>query len=207
MRDHRIRRREGEAKPLLLERAAPARVPGVRLRRHRAARGRRPRLRPRRRQPPEPRRRCRAERLRLGARPRPHALGDARRRHRAERASAHRLRRDEARDRAQRDRRELPRAKGQLLAEGHTFSSETDAEVVVHMLEREYDGDLAAGACARVPAARGPLHDRRDPSRPARPARRCAVRDAARRRGREGRGVHRLVRRRVPRRDPARVLS
>src|SRR4051794_5549495 len=30
----------------------------------------------------------------------------------------------------------------QLIADGHTFSSETDAEVVVHMLEREYDGDL-----------------------------------------------------------------
>ncbi len=37
----------------------------------------------------------------------------------------------------------------ELLAEGHTFSSETDAEVVVHMLERELDGDLAA-ALTRV---------------------------------------------------------
>jgi glucosamine--fructose-6-phosphate aminotransferase (isomerizing) len=39
--------------------------------------------------------------------------------------------------------------KDELLAEGHTFSSETDAEVVVHMLERELDGDLAA-ALSRV---------------------------------------------------------
>jgi glucosamine--fructose-6-phosphate aminotransferase (isomerizing) len=39
--------------------------------------------------------------------------------------------------------------KQQLLAEGHVFSSETDAEVVVHMLERELDGDLAA-ALSRV---------------------------------------------------------
>jgi glucosamine--fructose-6-phosphate aminotransferase (isomerizing) len=30
-----------------------------------------------------------------------------------------------------------------LIAQGHTFTSETDAEVVVHLLEREYDGDLA----------------------------------------------------------------
>ena len=37
----------------------------------------------------------------------------------------------------------------ELLAEGHIFTSETDAEVVVHMLERELDGDLAA-ALSRV---------------------------------------------------------
>src|SRR5205814_140216 len=37
----------------------------------------------------------------------------------------------------------------QLRSEGHTFTSETDAEVVVHLLEREYDGDLAQ-AVARV---------------------------------------------------------
>jgi glucosamine--fructose-6-phosphate aminotransferase (isomerizing) len=30
-----------------------------------------------------------------------------------------------------------------LAAEGHTFSSETDAEVVAHLVERHYDGDLA----------------------------------------------------------------
>jgi len=43
--------------------------------------------------------------------------------------------------------------KDELLAEGHTFTSETDAEVVVHMLEREHDGDLAAalsGVYARL---------------------------------------------------------
>ena len=32
--------------------------------------------------------------------------------------------------------------KESLLAEGHTFSSETDAEVVVHLIERYYGGDL-----------------------------------------------------------------
>jgi len=34
--------------------------------------------------------------------------------------------------------------KESLLAEGHTFASETDAEVVVHLVERHYDGDLPA---------------------------------------------------------------
>ena len=32
--------------------------------------------------------------------------------------------------------------KGSLEAEGHTFGTETDAEVVVHLIERHYQGDL-----------------------------------------------------------------
>jgi glucosamine--fructose-6-phosphate aminotransferase (isomerizing) len=34
--------------------------------------------------------------------------------------------------------------KGSLQREGHTFSSETDAEVVAHLIESEYQGNLAA---------------------------------------------------------------
>ena len=45
--------------------------------------------------------------------------------------------------------------KAQLLEEGHTFRSETDAEVVVHLLEREYDGDLAAALTRVYPLLEG----------------------------------------------------
>jgi glutamine---fructose-6-phosphate transaminase (isomerizing) len=38
--------------------------------------------------------------------------------------------------------------KESLEAEGHEFSSETDAEVVVHLIERSYDGDLGAAVRA-----------------------------------------------------------
>jgi glucosamine--fructose-6-phosphate aminotransferase (isomerizing) len=45
--------------------------------------------------------------------------------------------------------------KAQLLEEGHSFRSETDAEVVVHLLEREYDGDLAAAVTRVYPLLEG----------------------------------------------------
>jgi glucosamine--fructose-6-phosphate aminotransferase (isomerizing) len=43
----------------------------------------------------------------------------------------------------------------QLTAEGHTFTSETDAEVVVHLLERAYDGDLAQALTGVYPQLEG----------------------------------------------------
>ena len=45
--------------------------------------------------------------------------------------------------------------KEQLISEGHTFRSETDAEAVVHMLEREYDGDLAQALMHVYPQLEG----------------------------------------------------
>jgi len=45
--------------------------------------------------------------------------------------------------------------KSGLLADGHVFASETDAEVVAHLLEREYDGDLAQALCRVYPQLEG----------------------------------------------------
>ena len=52
-----------------------------------------------------------------------------------------------------------------LEAEGHAFSSETDAEIVAHLIERHYDGDLAAAVRAVVRRAARPLRLRRDARR------------------------------------------
>ncbi len=43
----------------------------------------------------------------------------------------------------------------ELEAEGHSFSSETDAEIVAHLIERNYDGDLAAAVRASFAELRG----------------------------------------------------
>jgi glutamine---fructose-6-phosphate transaminase (isomerizing) len=43
----------------------------------------------------------------------------------------------------------------ELLADGHEFSSETDAEIVAHLIERHYDGDLTAAVRAAFADVRG----------------------------------------------------
>ena len=57
--------------------------------------------------------------------------------------------------RPQRDRREPRRAAQQLTAEGHVFSSETDAEIVSHLIEKHYDGDLTDAVVAAFNDLRG----------------------------------------------------
>jgi glucosamine--fructose-6-phosphate aminotransferase (isomerizing) len=43
----------------------------------------------------------------------------------------------------------------ELAAEGHHFSSETDAEIVAHLIERNYDGDLTAAVRTSFAELRG----------------------------------------------------
>ncbi|MFN8159525.1 MAG: glutamine--fructose-6-phosphate transaminase (isomerizing) [Solirubrobacterales bacterium] len=42
-----------------------------------------------------------------------------------------------------------------LRGDGHSFSSETDAEIVAHLIERHYEGDLAAAVRATLGELRG----------------------------------------------------
>ena len=174
MRDHRIRRAESLQR-LVASGPRATRVPRLRLGRARAAwrtarsttcapsATSRP-LKQRRQARTAPSRRNRA---------RPHALGHPRRRQRAERAPADRLRRRQAGDRPQRDRRELPRAEGsRWRPRGTPSSTETDAEVVVHLIERHYGGDLLEARSQRLQAARGPFRVRGHPPRPPGRARR-----------------------------------
>ena len=60
--------------------------------------------------------------------------------------------------------------KERLKAEGHTFSSETDAETVSHLIEAPLRGRSHRRRRQGLRGARGPLHVRRHPPRPPKPA-------------------------------------
>ena len=124
---------------------------------------------------------------------RPHALGDARRRHRGQRPSAHRLRRRQARDRPQRDRRELPRAEGASSRPPATRSAPRPTPRSSRTCSRPSTRATSlAAVCAVYARLEGHFtfvvihHD--EPG----PARRRALRDAARDRPRQGRELPRL---------------
>ena len=92
----------------------------------------------------------RGQPARRRVRRRPHALGDARPADRGERASASRRLRARRRG-PQRHHRELPRAQarpGQRA--GVKFLSETDTEVVAHLVAREMQGDGLENAVRRA---------------------------------------------------------
>ena len=86
-----------------------------------------------------------------------------------QRASAHRLRRAHRRG-PQRHHRELRGAAKQLLeAEGHVFTSETDTEVLAHLIEKFYHGQRSRRRCATaLQRGRGHLRHRGDLRRRAR---------------------------------------
>jgi len=49
----------------------------------------------------------------------------------------------------------FPALKGELLSEGHEFRSQTDTEVLAHLFEKYYRGDLAAAVQAGLQSVRG----------------------------------------------------
>ena len=143
---------------------------------------------------------------RLDHRARAHALGDPRRRHRAERASADAVRRAQDGDRPERDRRELPRAARRASGRGshvHVGDGRGSRRAPARGRLRRRPRRSRA-RCVRE--ARRPLHLRPHPPRPSEPARRRPAPDADGRRARRRRELPRVEPRGVPRRDPPRAV-
>ena len=91
-----------------------------------------------------------------------------------------------------------------LIADGATFSSETDAEVIAHLISQRIEAgdDLVDGRARRLRAHPRPLRVRGRLRRRARAARRRAQGVPAGRRPRRGRAVRRLGDPRLPRAHP-----
>ena len=145
----------------------------------------------------------RAQRLARHHGGRPHALGHARQGLLRERPPAHGLCRRRGRRRAQRHRRD-PASRDSLVADGHDFSSETDAEVVAHLVERHYTGDLVEAVRATYIELEGHFAFGRCAPRASWDARRRPPAVPARRRRRRQRDVPGSFDRCVPARDAPR---
>ena len=89
-----------------------------------------------------------------------------------------------------------------LIAEGHMFSSETDAEIVAHLIEKQLRRRPDRGGARLVRRDARPLRLRRHARRASRHAGRRAPGVPADRRPRRGRDLRRLGDPRLPRRDP-----
>ena len=72
---------------------------------------------------------------------RPHALGHARPSFRGERASPRFLRRRMSPSSTTASSRTTPNLREELEGRGHAFTSETDTEVIAHLVEEAYEGD------------------------------------------------------------------
>ena len=91
---------------------------------------------------------------------RPHPLGHARRAQPRQRAPA--PRRARSRWSTTASSRTIGALKTQLGKKGHDFTSETDTEVLVHLIDDLYHGNLEAGGAAGAEAGRGHLRHRGD---------------------------------------------
>ena len=100
--------------------------------------------------------------------------------------------------------RTTPSCAASSTAEGHRFSSETDAEIVAHLIERNYDGDLTAAVRASFAELRGHYAFVAMHADAARTAGRRPQGVPAGRRRRRGRDLPRLGDPGLPRRDPRR---
>ena len=96
--------------------------------------------------------------------------------------------------------------KERLLANGSVFTSETDAEVIAHLIAERYDGDLPAAVRAAYAQLEGHYAfvamSLDEPELLVGARKECPLVDRPRRR----RAVRRLRRARVPRRDPPRAV-
>ncbi|MEZ5121227.1 MAG: glutamine--fructose-6-phosphate transaminase (isomerizing) [Solirubrobacterales bacterium] len=141
--------------------AAQARVPGLRLSRHLGHRGRRDRVRPRRRQPDRAGRGDRRQRRRrLGGRaPATTGIGHTRwathGRVCEENAHPHFDTTDRVHVVVNGIVENFVDLKESLIAAGAVFTSDTDAEVIAHLIATHLDGDLVAAVRAAYPQLQG----------------------------------------------------